>query len=303
MPYNNEYNQSIAAQLQNLYANHIQHENAANDNTRQNDVMDPLEGMALRHEEVKGGSGTAAATLHDLGFEQMNGATGTEPEMKPKRKYTRRTMKVAVPSAMAPTQDAAAGGADGGGVSAGGVSGGNGELGCGVSAGGVSAGGEMEEGCGKKRSRKAKAKGGGFLDTVKDIADTVGSVGKAVAPFAPLLLAAGAPSDAQEEKSDAPQEEGGAKKRRHNPRHEIVRQIMKDKGLSLIDASKHVKAHGLYKKGGALLSLASLDEMKPNQGPQMWETGGVPNSKLPEESKYTAGKKPRKPRVKKQATA
>jgi len=303
MPYNNEYNQSIAAQLQNLYANHIQHENAANDNTRQNDVMDPLEGMALRHEEVMGGSGTAAATLHDLGFEQMNGATGTEPEMKPKRKYTRRTMKVAVPSAMAPTQDAAAGGADGGGVSAGGVSGGNGELGCGVSAGGVSAGGETEEGCGKKRSRKAKAKGGGFLDTVKDIADTVGSVGKAVAPFAPLLLAAGAPSDAQEGKSDAPQEEGGAKKRRHNPRHEIVRQIMKDKGLSLIDASKHVKAHGLYKKGGALLSLASLDEMKPNQGPQMWETGGVPNSKLPEESKYTAGKKPRKPRVKKQATA
>ena len=296
MPYNNEYNQSIAAQLQNLYANHIQHENAANDNTRQNDVMDPLEGMALRHEEVKGGSGTAAATLHDLGFEQMNGATGTEPEMKPKRKYTRRTMKVAVPSAMAPTQDAAAGGADGGGVSAGGVSGGNGELGYGVSAG-------SEEVGGKKRSRKAKAKGGGFLDTVKDIADTVGSVGKAVAPFAPLLLAAGAPSDTQGEKSDAPQEEGGAKKRRHNPRHEIVRQIMKDKGLSLIDASKHVKAHGLYKKGGALLSLASLDEMKPNQGPQMWETGGVPNSKLPEESKYTAGKKPRKPRVKKQATA
>lgn len=294
MPYNNEYNQSIAAQLQNLYANHIQHENAANDNTRQNDVMDPLEGMALRHEEVKGGSGTAAATLHDLGFEQMNGATGTEPEMKPKRKYTRRTMKVAVPSAMAPTQDAAAGGADGGGVSAGGVSGGNGELGCGVSAG-------SEEVGGKKRSRKAKAKGGGFLDTVKDIADTVGSVGKAVAPFAPLLLAAGEPKE--EEKNDAPQEEGGAKKRRHNPRHEIVRQIMKDKGLSLIDASKHVKAHGLYKKGGALLSLASLDEMKPNQGPQMWETGGVPNSKLPEESKYTAGKKPRKPRVKKQATA
>jgi len=129
----------------------------------------------------------------------------------------------------------------------------------------------------------------------------VGSVGKAVAPFAPLLLAAGEPKE--EEKNDAPQEEGGAKKRRHNPRHEIVRQIMKDKGLSLIDASKHVKAHGLYKKGGALLSLASLDEMKPNQGPQMWETGGVPNSKLPEESKYTAGKKPRKPRVKKQATA
>ena len=304
MPYSNEYNKSIAAQLQNLYANHIQHENAANDNTRQNDVMDPLEGMALRHEEVKGGSGTAAATLHDLGFEQMNGATGSgmdPPEMKPKRKYTRRTMKVAVPSAMASEPSADAGGVSAGGVSAGGVSGG------GVSAGAVSSGDDAtarEVGGSAPRPKKPrKAKGGGFLDTVKDIADTVGSVGKAVAPFAPLLLAAGAPSDTQEEKNDAPQEEGGAKKRRHNPRHDIVRQIMKDKGLSLIDASKHVKAHGLYKKGGALLSLASLDEMKPNQGPQMWETGGVPNSKLPEESKYTAGKKPRKPRVKKQATA
>ena len=302
MPYNNEYNQSIAAQLQKLYANHIQHENAANDNTRQNDVMDPLEGMALRHEEVKGGSGTAAATLHDLGFEQMNGATGTEPEIKPKRKYTRRTMKVAVPSAMASEPSATAGGVSAGGVSAGGVSGGGmsaggDEVGC-----GVSAGSEKEEGGDKKKKpRKAKAKGGGFLDTVKDIADTVGSVGKAVAPFAPLLLAAGEPKEG--EKNDAPQEEGGAKKRKHNPRHEIVRQIMKDKGLSLIDASKHVKEHGLYKKGGALLSLASLDEMKPNQGPQMWETGGVPNSKLPEESKYTAGKKPRKPRAKKLATA
>ena len=50
MPYKNAYNQSIAAQLHNLYANHIHHENATNDNTRQNDVMDPLDGMALRHE-------------------------------------------------------------------------------------------------------------------------------------------------------------------------------------------------------------------------------------------------------------
>ena len=57
MPYNNAYNQGIAASLQNLHANHIQHENAMNDNTRQNDVMDPLEGMALRHEEVQGGTG------------------------------------------------------------------------------------------------------------------------------------------------------------------------------------------------------------------------------------------------------
>ena len=263
--------------------------------------MDPLEGMALRHEEVKGGNGTAAATLHDLGYEQMNGATGTEPEVKPKRKYTRRTMKVAVPAAMAEPAasppDATAGGADAGGVSAGGVSGG------GVSAGGDDeaareVGGGVSAGAKKKRARKAK--GGGILDTVKDIADTVGSVGKAVAPFAPLLLAAGEPKEA--EKNDEPTEEGGAKKGR--TRHDIVRQVMKEKGMKLIEATKYVKEHGLYKKGGALLSLASLDAMKGNQDPQMYETGGVPNSKLPEESKYTTGgKKPRKPRAKKQATA
>ena len=303
MPYNNAYNQTIAAQLQSLYANHIAHENAQNDNTRQNDVMDPLEGMALRHDEVKGGNGTAAATLQDLGYEQMEGATGTEPEVKPKRKYTRRTMKVAVPAAMAEPAasppDATVGGADAGGVSAGGVSGG------GVSAGGDDeaareVGGGVSAGAKKKRARKAK--GGGILDTVRDIADTVGSVGKAVAPFAPLLLAAGEPKEV--EKNDEPTEEGGAKKGR--TRHDIVRQVMKEKGMKLIEATKYVKEHGLYKKGGALLSLASLDAMKPNQDPQMWQTGGVPNSKLklPEESKYTAaGKKPRKPRAKKQATA
>ena len=224
MPYNNAYNQSIAAQLQNLYANHIQHENTSNDNVKQNDVMDPLEGMALRKEEVHGGSGTAAATLQDLGYEQMDGVTGSgEPqEPKPKRKYARKTMKVAVPSAMDPGPTATAGGVSAGGVSAGGVSGGT-EC------------------------------GGGVLDTVASIASSV-------APLAPLLLAAG-------------KETGGAK------RHDIVKRIMKEKGLNLIQASKHVKEHGLY-KGGALLSTASIDSMRPNQGPQMYATGGVPNTKL-----------------------
>jgi hypothetical protein len=232
MPYNNEYNQSIAAQLQNLYANHIQHENTANDNVRQNDVMDPLEGMALRKEEVHGGSGTAAATLQDLGYEPMNGATGSgEPqEPKPKRKYARKTMKVAVPSAMDPGPTATAGGVSAGGVSAGGVSGGS--------------------------HTADRVIGGGVLETV-------GNIASAVAPFAPLLLAAGKESGG-----------GGGSKR-----HDIVKRIMKEKGLTLTQASKHVKEHGLY-KGGALLSTASIDSMRPNQGPQMYQTGGVPNTKL-----------------------
>ena len=153
-------------------------------------------------------------------------------------------------------------------------------VGCGASAGA------------KKRVRTPKEKGGDFGSTVRDIADTVGSVGKAVMPFAPLLLGLGEP------KEDS-KEEGGAKKRRTNARAEIVRQIMKEKGMKLTEASKHVKEHGLYKKGGALLSLASLDDVKGNQGPVMFESGGVPNTKLPEESKYKAGSKPRKPRAKK----
>jgi len=232
MPYNNEYNQSIAAQLHNLYANHIQHENTANDNVRQNDVMDPLEGMALRKEEVHGGSGTAAATLQDLGYEPMNGATGSgEPqEPKPKRKYVRKTMKVAVPSAMDPGPIATAGGVSAGGVSAGGVSGGS--------------------------HTADRVIGGGVLETV-------GNIASAVAPFAPLLLAAGKESGG-----------GGGSKR-----HDLVKRIMKEKGMNLIQASKHVKEHGLY-KGGALLSTASVDSMRPNQGPQMYQTGGVPNTKL-----------------------
>ena len=81
---------------------------------------------------------------------------------------------------------------------------------------------------------------------------------------------------------------------------------MKEKGLKLTEASKYVKEHGLYKKGGALLTLASLDEMKPNQGPVMFQSGGVTNTKLPVDSQVVlpvrpvqAGSKPRKPRAKK----
>jgi hypothetical protein len=92
MPYNNEYNRNIANQLNNLYRNKVKYENACADNVRQNDVMDPLEGMALRQDKVHGGSGTAAATLYDLGYEPTNGVTGSgEPEAKPRRKYVRKT--------------------------------------------------------------------------------------------------------------------------------------------------------------------------------------------------------------------
>ena len=38
----------------------------------------------------------------------------------------------------------------------------------------------------------------------------------------------------------------GGKRKPGNNRFEIVRKVMKDKGMSMIEASKYVKANGLY---------------------------------------------------------
>ena len=84
MPYNNAYNQMIAKQVLDMYINRVNHDNACSDNTRTNDVMSPLEGMALMKEDVVGGNGTVAATLHDLGYEVTNGTHG-ESEVRPRR--------------------------------------------------------------------------------------------------------------------------------------------------------------------------------------------------------------------------
>jgi hypothetical protein len=75
-----------------------------------------------------------------------------------------------------------------------------------------------------------------------------------------------------------------------------VGKIMKEKGMKMAEASKYVKEHGLYKTGGALMTLASLDNMKGNQGPTPFTSGGVPNTKLVEATyapPITAGRKPR----------
>jgi hypothetical protein len=56
MPYNNAYNQSIAAQNQSLYKKKIAYQNACDENTRTNDVMSPLEGAALRRRMCQEGA-------------------------------------------------------------------------------------------------------------------------------------------------------------------------------------------------------------------------------------------------------
>ena len=58
--------------------------------------------------------------------------------------------------------------------------------------------------------------------------------------FAPLLPVANVAID----KSIG----SGLKSKKVNKRAEIVKKIMKEHGISMIDASKHVKAHNLYKK-------------------------------------------------------
>ena len=103
MPYDNEYNQHIAREMSNIYNNHIAYERLTNDNVHPNDITSQVEGMALKDDHVKGGSGYAAATLHDLGYELTDGTTGA-PEVRPRRMGS---------------------GMSAGGMSAGGYSGGN----------------------------------------------------------------------------------------------------------------------------------------------------------------------------------
>ena len=173
MPYNNEYNQHIAQEMGSIYNNHVAFEQLTNDNVHPNDITSQVEGMALRDDHVKGGSGYAAATLHDLGYELTNGTAGV-PEVRQRR------------------------------------------MGSGMSAGGMSAGG----------------------------------------------MSAGGYS-------------GGNKGKGKSERAQVVARVMKEHHLNLAQASKYVKEHGLYKRGG-LLSMANLDDMKgDNIGPQPYSTGGV----------------------------
>ena len=66
----------------------------------------------------------------------------------------------------------------------------------------------------------------------------------------------------------------GKPKRKASERAELVRKVMREHHLTLGQASKYLKEHGLSKKGG-LLSLQNLDDMKGDSGPQPYTTGGV----------------------------
>jgi hypothetical protein len=134
-----------------------------------------------------------------------------------------------------------------GGVSAGGLSAG------GISAGGLSAGGLS---AGAKPKRKyAKKNGAGILDIMSKVAN--------VSPFTnvtsgnPLSQLFGDDNVRNIAAKIATKVMGGEKKTRGRPkkvkgkksisdRAKIVKQIMQEKGLKMIEASKYVKEHGLF---------------------------------------------------------
>ena len=66
----------IAAKVRQIDRNHVQRINQISE-TNNHDITSPLEGMTLRNDNIQGGSGFAAATVADLGFEPTDGATHT----------------------------------------------------------------------------------------------------------------------------------------------------------------------------------------------------------------------------------
>ena len=76
MPYDTEYSRRIAQKVRQIDQNHVDRIQQISD-TNNHDIVSPLEGMTLRDDNIQGGSGFAAATVADLGFEPTDGATHT----------------------------------------------------------------------------------------------------------------------------------------------------------------------------------------------------------------------------------
>ena len=88
MPYANTYNGVVAAKVRRINQARVSTEIVIKDNVQPNDpVTSQVESIALKHPDVTGGNGYAAATLGDLGYEPTLGTTGaTEGGKKPRKK-------------------------------------------------------------------------------------------------------------------------------------------------------------------------------------------------------------------------
>jgi hypothetical protein len=93
---------------------------------------------------------------------------------------------------------------------------------------------------------RKKKQGGDFLSTLKSIGNYIKPVAETVGKdvILPVAMDVGKQALKSYLTKGAGMSGGGTK--RSNPRALIVKKIMKEKGLSLIEASKYVKANNLY---------------------------------------------------------
>ena len=238
MPYKNAYNKNIAADLRQIDQNYVNRVNSISD-TNRFAVTSQLESAVAKYpDHVEGGSGYAAATIQDLGYEPTQGATSATRRSRARRQAA---AKPEVPSDVV-GEGLEAGGVSGGGVSGGGVSGG------GVSGGGVSGGG-------RKRSRKSAGIVGGALLTDKDAMYMQGQPPDTIA--AKITLQAAPHKDQPIGERSVPRiigsgvsgggSSGGGNAGSRSARNHLVREVMQKHGLSLPAASKYIKEHNLYK--------------------------------------------------------
>ena len=88
IPCKNQCNTNIAQQVRSLPQNHAHREKDINDFATNSEILPQVKSSALRHPEAHGGSGLAAATVADLGFEPTLGATAADAKPVRRRKKT-----------------------------------------------------------------------------------------------------------------------------------------------------------------------------------------------------------------------
>ena len=75
MPYKSAYNAQVAQQVRQMSQKHVNREKEINDFATNYEIPSQVESSVMRDPEVHGGSGYAAATVADLGYEPTMGAT------------------------------------------------------------------------------------------------------------------------------------------------------------------------------------------------------------------------------------
>ena len=228
MPYNNQYNSNVAQLVRGYSQKHINRENAINDFSTSYEIPSMVEASVLRRPEVHGGSGFAAATVQDLGFEPTLGATSSEGV--PKRV---RNKMIEVGEGLS------AAGASAAGLSAGAKPkrAQKKNLQAPVpeatetAADGVSAGSKPK----RVRNKKGEGVSGGALLSLKDLGAMHGQPEPTTRANV-TVKAEGVDRKVGEGMS------GGLRRRRID----IVKEVMKKHKLSLPAASKYVKEHKLY---------------------------------------------------------